>query len=82
MEISPDFFLMLDSVFLPIFTLSATADWICTPNPVELEKKNETELGTTMVLGHEKKKLEFAGNFSVFKGLNWRAFGCSLLLHS
>ena len=22
----------------------------------------------------EKKKLEFAGNFSVFKGLNWRAF--------
>ena len=32
---------MPDSFFLPIFTLTETKDWICTPNPVELEKKHE-----------------------------------------
>ena len=47
MEISPDFFFDAGFVFLDPFLPTATADWICTPNPVELEKKNETELGTT-----------------------------------
>jgi hypothetical protein len=57
MEISPDFFLCRIRFFLPIFTLTATADWICTPNPVELEKKNETELGTTWM----RKKIGVCG---------------------
>ena len=71
MEISPDFFLMPDSFFLTHFypNRNRGLDWDSKSGGAREKKRNRAGYYLD-----EKKKMEFAGDFDVFKGLNWRAF--------
>ena len=71
MEISPDFFFDAGFVFLTHFypNCNRGLDLYSKSGGAREKKRNRARYYLD-----EKKKLEFAGNFSVFKGLNWRAF--------
>ena len=62
---------MPDSVFLTHFYPNRNQGLDLYSKSGGAREKTRNRAGCYM---DEKKKLEFAGNFNVFKGLNWRAF--------
>ena len=62
---------MPDSVFLTHFYPNRNRGLDLYSKSGGAREKTRNRAGYYM---DEKKKLEFAGNFNVFKGLNWRAF--------